>query len=87
MALIIHRPSNPVVNITNEPPKSIALFYNRGESAYEVAKASGFIGTQAEWLASIDGTAAVAAHIADQTPHPVYDDIPSLNLLFENGLI
>lgn len=27
------------------------------------------------------------AHLADETPHPVYDDIPSLVLVFENGLI
>ena len=26
-------------------------------------------------------------HIQDVTPHPTYDDIPSLTLLFENGLI
>lgn len=26
------------------------------------------------------------AHINDSTPHPAYDDIPSLVLLFENGL-
>lgn len=34
-----------------------------------------------------DGTAAVVAHIADTTPHPAYDDTPSLTLIFENGLI
>lgn len=26
-------------------------------------------------------------HINDETPHPAYDDLPSLRLLFENGLI
>lgn len=26
-------------------------------------------------------------HINDLEPHPTYDDIPSLTLLFENGLI
>jgi hypothetical protein len=29
----------------------------------------------------------LAAHVADTTPHPVYDDMPSLSLLFQNGLI
>jgi hypothetical protein len=29
---------------------------------------------------------ALFAHINDATPHPAYDDIPSLVLLFENGL-
>lgn len=27
------------------------------------------------------------AHIQSSTPHPVYDDLPSLTLLFENGLV
>jgi hypothetical protein len=27
------------------------------------------------------------AHIQDARPHPVYDDLPSLSLIFENGLI
>ena len=35
----------------------------------------------------IDGSAAVLEHIADATPHPIYDDTPSLSLLFENGII
>jgi len=35
--------------------------------------------------ASADG--AVALHIADTTPHPAYDDLPSMVLLFENGLV
>jgi hypothetical protein len=26
-------------------------------------------------------------HINSSTPHPAYDDMPSLNLIFENGLI
>lgn len=30
---------------------------------------------------------ALAAHIADLTPHPPYDDLHSLSLIFENGLI
>jgi hypothetical protein len=30
---------------------------------------------------------SITAHILDPTPHPAYDDGPSLLLLFENGLI
>lgn len=30
---------------------------------------------------------ALAAHTTDTTPHSSYDDLPSLSLLFENGLI
>lgn len=36
--------------------------------------------------AGADGTAAVIEHIGDETPHPVYDDAPSLTLLFENRI-
>lgn len=32
-------------------------------------------------------TAAINAHIANATPHPAYDDTPSLSLVFENGLV
>lgn len=30
---------------------------------------------------------AISAHLIDPTPHPVYDDMLDLTLLFENGLI
>ncbi len=33
------------------------------------------------------GDSAVAVHIADTTPHPAYDDLPSMVLIFENGLV
>lgn len=29
----------------------------------------------------------MALHILDPTPHPPYDDQPSLTLIFENGLV
>lgn len=29
----------------------------------------------------------IALHLVDPTPHPPYDDMPSLTLIFENGLI
>jgi len=29
----------------------------------------------------------LAEHLADPTPHPVYDDMQSLTLIYENGLI
>lgn len=31
--------------------------------------------------------AAVLAHINSETPHPVYDDMPSLVLLYENAKV
>ncbi len=30
--------------------------------------------------------ADVTTHVADTTPHPAYDDLPSLSLLFESQL-
>lgn len=48
------------VEIGQDPVPSLELeFANigpRGLSAYEVALANGFVGTEAEWLASIAGT-------------------------------
>lgn len=50
-------------------------------------------------LPGLDGAAAnittilaladqqIALHVADPEPHPAYDDIPSLVLLFENRLV
>lgn len=32
-------------------------------------------------------TQLLADHVADPEPHPAYDDLPSLVILFENGLI
>lgn len=31
--------------------------------------------------------AAVAEHVQADLPHPAYDDLPSLRVLFENGLV
>lgn len=33
------------------------------------------------------GTAALVSHVNSLTPHPTYDDLPSLALIFENGII
>lgn len=30
---------------------------------------------------------SLETHVASETPHPQYDDLPSLALTFENGLI
>lgn len=37
--------------------------------------------------ASASDNAPLLEHIANATPHPVYDDLPSFTLLFENGLL
>lgn len=33
------------------------------------------------------GEPLLEEHVADTTPHPAYDDLPSLSLLFQNGLV
>lgn len=32
-------------------------------------------------------TGPLEQHVSSATPHPEYDDLPSLSLLFENGLL
>lgn len=41
--------------------------------------------TQAELESTVD--ARVAMHRYDDDPHPAYDDLPSMSLIFQNGLI
>lgn len=38
-------------------------------------------------LVAASDTAALVAHVNSATPHPVYDDMPSLALIFQNGLV
>lgn len=87
-------PSNTTVDLAALAPVPSAdgTFYlvgPRGKSAYEVALDNGFVGTEGEWLASLeaDSNAELTTHINAATPHPAYDDINSLTLLFENGLV
>lgn len=40
-----------------------------GASAYEVAVANGFVGTEAEWLASLAATGPLTDHIDATRPH------------------
>jgi hypothetical protein len=87
-------PSNTTVDLAALAPVPSAdgTFYlvgPRGKSAYEVALDNGFVGTEEEWLAFLeaDSAAELSAHINNETPHPAYDDMNSLTLLFENGLV
>lgn len=97
---IIAEPTT-VVTVKHAQQGNIGVYWNRGEqgpvgpvgpegpSAYEIAVSNGFTGTESEWLASLqaDATDQIEAHRVNATPHPAYDDIASLTLLFENGLI
>lgn len=52
----------------------------------QVRVAGGVPGPRGEDGEAGDGSLLVE-HLSDTTPHPAYDDLPSLTLLFENGLI
>lgn len=87
-------PSNETVDLAALAPVPSAdgTFYvvgPRGKSAYEIALENGFVGTEEEWLASLvaDSSMELTEHINAATPHPAYDDMSSLELLFENGLV
>lgn len=70
-------------NSTNVTVQSTGVNVSINESvASVVLGTSGPQGPRGE-----SGLSAIAAHIADETPHPTYDDSPSITLLFENGLI
>lgn len=34
----------------------------------------------------VEGT-QLAEHLSDPTPHAAYDDLPSMTLIFENGIV
>lgn len=96
MTIHVVTPASPKVNLRPRPEVNVGISALRGEpgpvgpSAYDVAVANGFTGTEAEWLAIFvdqdDLDQAIADHVVDPEPHPAYDDIPSLTLLFENGI-
>ena len=70
-------------NSTNVTVQSTGVTVSVNESPSSVVLGtSGPQGPRGE-----SGLSAIAAHIADETPHPSYDDLPSLGLVFENGLV
>ena len=82
MTISISRPaatSGVSVTPASSPPKAVDLARQgpAGKSAYEVAKANGFPGTEAEWLASLEGPPGTVDGL----------ELPSLTLLFENKLV
>lgn len=46
-----------------------------------------FTGLDLNHLDDVSAMALILAHIADLTPHSVYDDGPSLALLYENAKV
>jgi len=71
MFLILHEEtSNVVIEVTSVPPASGGGTGQDGEdgkSAYELAVAGGYSGTEAEWIASLKGAPAVN-HVGPTAP-------------------
>lgn len=89
MPIRIVREPETVLTVVSKPASPVSVYYakgDRGASTYEIALAHGFVGTEQEWLDTLMTIDDLEGHINDETPHPHYDDLPSLTLLFENGL-
>lgn len=90
MAVRVVREPNRTLIVKPSQSTQVEIFAGRGEqgkSAYEIALANGFVGTEQNWLSTFLTSDALNTHINDTTPHAAYDDLPSLKLLFENGII
>lgn len=71
---IVVSPGTQHVSVTNSGPPGPA-----GPQGPTGAPGSGAVDTVARDMISL--------HLIDTTPHSVYDDMPDLTLIFENGLI
>lgn len=90
MPINITTPKNPDVVLKPRPDVAVGVTALRGKqglSAYEVAVVNGFVGSEQDWLDTIMTQDDLANHVNSETPHPHYDDLPSLTILFENGLL
>lgn len=67
-------PSVSYVSAEQTPPAQVTVT----EQPVQVIEVSGI---------AVAGDASLVAHINSTSPHPHYDDLPSLTLLFENGII
>lgn len=81
--------STPAVGGRSTPPGSFVVVPGGrpgppGMSAYEVAVTNGFTGTEAEWLAEIEGPEGPQGLPGSPGLEP---DMPSLSLILENGLV
>lgn len=83
MNIEIIAPANPEIRLSKAAASaSLGLFASRGERGPQGAQGvQGIQGPKGD-----TDLAAINAHIDDSTPHPTYDDIPSLTLLFENRI-
>jgi hypothetical protein len=80
-------PSNAAVEVA-ATPSAVVEVASVQHAAIEVNEATAtVIEVAAIWVnaGGIDDL-ALQTHVQAPLPHPAYDDIPSLKLLFENGL-
>jgi hypothetical protein len=75
--------STPVVEVVQETPAVVQVVQ---EPVTVVEVATIFTGANGG-VTDADLAAAITDHVNDTSPHPVYDDMPSTTLIFENGLI
>lgn len=89
MSVQVIRPAPPNVVINERPQTGVGINALRGQQGPQgPAGPKGDKGDPGERGEKGDSDlAAINNHIADTTPHPAYDDLPSLTLQFENGLI
>lgn len=71
----------PEVNVIVEPPPTIVVEV----SEVGLVGAPGPVGPQGP--PGMSGDASLIDHVDSPTPHPVYDDGPSLALLYENAKV
>lgn len=76
----IQMPSLPIGTIAPTPGQYIMVAVNHDRTVFDW-----IIGPAYD--VSGGGVDGLLTHIEDLTPHPAYDDLPSLTLIFENGLV
>lgn len=79
----VHVIPPPIPTFTVSPPPSGPVHV---VPVVGPAGAAGADGVSIGVVTELVGT-VVGLHMQDDDPHPAYDDLPSLQLLFENGLI
>jgi hypothetical protein len=76
--------ATPEIRVRAEAPE-IVVVGEANPAQVVVLAASNIAGPQGP--PGADGTDAVLEHIDSPTPHPAYDDAPSLTLIYENAKV
>lgn len=83
-------PSDPTLYLTRgelgQPLGPASLGANGKVPAAQLPASSGGTGIDVEQAQELID-ASVAGHVAAPTPHPAYDDMADLTLIFQNGLV